>query len=68
MGSLVALFLIVSALFYPKALGPTVCIMFFFACCLAWGFIPTIVIGIALLTGWSWLTEGGKSKGKGKCK
>ena len=68
MGTFVALFLVASAMFYPKLLGPTVCILFFFACCLSWGFIPTIVVGIVLLTGWSWLTEGGKSKGKGKRK
>ena len=65
MGAIVALFLVASAMFYPKLWGPTVCILFFVACCLSWGFIPTIVICIVLLTGWSWLTEGGKSKGKG---
>jgi len=68
MGALVAVFLVASAMFYPKLLGPTVGMLFFVACCVSWGFIPTVVVCIALLAGWSWLTEGGKSKRKGKCK
>lgn len=68
MGAVVAIFLVASAMFYPKLLGPTVGILFFVACCVSWGFIPTIVTFIVLLTGWSWLTEGGKSKGKEKSK
>ena|GEM_PF-5633552 len=66
MGALVAVFLVASAMFYPKLLGPTVGMLFFVACCVSWGFIPTLVVFITLLVAWGHLTEGGKSKRKGR--